>query len=180
MLRNAVVAVSLTVMAALLALVFLIATPTSSESVAGLIGLLLGTAISALVQLGIGHSDRQHQLRLASLNKRLEAHQSAYTLWRQLMFSDRASGEIHEVVLKCQDWWEHNCLYLAPEARQAFVKAYLSAQDNANLIAIHADSKLVREAWKDVERAGPIIASTAALPSIGSLESRRAARQQRK
>jgi len=68
------------------------------------------------------HFDRQleehaheNKLRLAALEKRLEAHQHAYTLWRKLGNSIH-EGTLESVYFECEEWWDQNCLYLSPEA----------------------------------------------------------------
>lgn len=150
-----------------------------SEAVAAFLGVLVGGIITGFVQYWISEADRMQQLRLAALDKRLQAHQEAYTLWRHLLFADKRGAEIHEVVKECQDWWEGNCLYLSSEARQAFLRSYLSAHEHANLLGIHADASLIKKAWSDVERAGEAIVRGVYLPPIGDLESKQLASQEK-
>src|ERR1700730_553321 len=76
----------------------------------------------------------RQQLRMAAVEKRLEAHQHAYLLWRKLR-SNVYSNDINSIVLECQQWWERNCLYLAPAAREAFLQAYFAAADHRSLLA---------------------------------------------
>src|SRR5262245_13021112 len=71
----------------------------------------------------------KQQLRMVAVEKRLEAHQQAYTLWRKLRSNAHLEG-INSIVLECQEWWERNCLYLAPAAREAFLQAYFAAYDH--------------------------------------------------
>jgi hypothetical protein len=68
-----------------------------------------------------------HQLRLAAVDKRLEAHQAAFRLWRELV-STLETDKAAESVLACDKWWSENCLYLEPTAREAFSNAYWGAQ----------------------------------------------------
>lgn len=105
---------------------------------------------------------------MAALEKRLEAHQQAYTLWIELRYADKESKEIDTAIMKCQTWREENCLYLTPEARSAFRKAYHSALDHAQFLKIHADLHLLQAAAQDVDAAGPIIVQGVALPSISN------------
>ncbi len=63
----------------------------------------------------------KNQLRLAALDKRLQAHQEAFTLWREL-FSAIHSPDIGKAVINCQEWWGKNCIYLEPEVREALNK----------------------------------------------------------
>ncbi len=70
----------------------------------------------------------KHQLRMAALDRRLQAHQEAFELWRELLEAAHTDG-IGKVVMKCQSWWERNCLYLEPKVREAFVAAYSAVTD---------------------------------------------------
>jgi hypothetical protein len=145
----------------------------SSDAVAAFIGVLVGGAITSFVQYRISEADRQHQLRTAALEKRLQTHQEAYTLWRKLLFANRDDGELSNVVTECEKWWDKNCLYLTSSAREAFRKAYFAAHDHALFVKIHADIELVKSTWKDLERAGNIIVEGVYLPPISDLESKR-------
>ena len=63
----------------------------------------------------------RHQLRLAALDKRLAAHQEAFTLWRELYTA--AGPDMDKMAEKCKDWWNHNCVYLEPKVRDGFLEA---------------------------------------------------------
>ena len=76
----------------------------------------------------------RQQLRMAALEKRLQVHQEAYTLWRKLR-SNVSSPNLYSVVSECQQWWESNCLYLAPDARATFARAHLAAAFHGELLA---------------------------------------------
>jgi len=60
----------------------------------------------------------RNQLRVASIDQRLRAHQEAFTLWRRL-YGAVQQGDIGQIVQECQHWWDNNCLYLEPEAARA-------------------------------------------------------------
>jgi hypothetical protein len=140
----------------------------SPEAITALLGVLIGGSITSFVQYTMSEATRKQQLQLAALDKRLQAHQDAFTLWHRLIFANRRDNEeFAEVVQQCQDWWQSNCLYLTAEARSAFRKAYLSAVDHNNLVNMHGDSKLIIAAWEDMERAGKIIVEGVGLPSLG-------------
>jgi hypothetical protein len=152
--------------------VLVIVRGVSSDAVSAFIGVLVGSAITGIFQYWTSEADRRHQLRIAALEKRLETHQHAYTLWRKLLFADKHSKEIYDVVMECQDWWERNCLYLSAPAREAFLKAYQSASDHADLLASNAEAELVKSAYQDVERAGKLIVEGVNLPPISELETK--------
>jgi hypothetical protein len=113
----------------------------------------------------------RQQLRMVAVEKRLEAHQQAYTLWRKLWSSEH-SNDIISVVLECQEWWKHNCLYLAPPAREAFVQAYFAAKDHRDLLArgSGASGADIRENSQIIMKAGEAIVSGVELPPLGERE----------
>ena len=136
----------------------------SSDAVSAVIGVIIGGAITGTIQYLISSGDRAHELRMAALDRRLLAHQQAYSLWIKLRF---AGDKIGDVVIACQDWWDENCLFLTPQARKAFKKAFMSALDHAEFVRAHADLALVKAANADVLAAGEIIVRGVALPPIG-------------
>lgn len=146
----------------------------SSDAVSAFLGVLIGGVITGYIQYLIAGADRRHELRTAALDKRLQSHQEAYTLWRKLLFANKKNDDVYDVIMECQEWWDNNCLYLTASARRAFQKAYMSAGEHASFLAIHAESKLVKAAFEDVERAGPIIVEGVYLPAIGEMETERA------
>jgi hypothetical protein len=112
----------------------------------------------------------RHQLRMAALDRRLQAHQEAFELWRELLGAAHTDG-IGKVVMKCQSWWEKNCLYLEPKVREAFVAAYSAAHMHRALIQGRADSKDIRESWDTITRFPNTIFEAIQLPALTELES---------
>jgi hypothetical protein len=110
----------------------------------------------------------RNQLRLAALDKRLEAHQHAYMLWRKLL-ANLYSDKINSIVLECQEWWQGHCLYLTPDAREAFRLAYSFAWDHRKL-GRSAGVDLMKENYETIAKAGPAIVSGVELPSLGEQE----------
>jgi hypothetical protein len=76
---------------------------------------------------------QKHQLRLAALDRRLKAHQQAFTLWQELD-RNKTTDKIDSVILECQKWWDNNCLYLDTHARMAFIEAIHAARNHNNLL----------------------------------------------
>lgn len=111
----------------------------------------------------------RHQLRIAALDRRLQAHQEAFTLWRKLL-SKLYSDTIQDVVIECQDWWNNNCIYLSPEARHAFRIAYQTAFFYKELRKERSTEEN-KEEWKLIEDAGEAIVKGAELPPLGKKES---------
>jgi len=116
-----------------------------------------------------------HQLRLAALDKRLHAHQEAFVFWRKLV-AHAYHENIGMVVLEVQEWWEKNCLYLEPQARQAMSDAYIYAGSHRSLVAggaMRRDDAYVaqiKDSWSHVIGAGEIILKAVELPPLTSQE----------
>ena len=113
----------------------------------------------------------RHQLRTASLDLRLRAHQEAFTQWRELLgaSSPEAAGK---AVVACQSWWEKNCLYLEPKVRQAFVEAYSNAHMRAEFLRASADSKYIMDAWAKIIAFPNILFEAVQLPPLTETESK--------
>ncbi|CAG37899.1 hypothetical protein [Desulfotalea psychrophila] len=111
----------------------------------------------------------RQQLRMAALEKRLKAHQEAYALWRNLILHVWNKEKIDAVVMECQEWWGNNCLYLEPEARNAFCTAYMSA-GNHRAISESKDATLTKQNWKEITNAGVTLVECVKLPTISGLE----------
>lgn len=111
----------------------------------------------------------KHQLRLAAIDRRLEAHQEAFTLWRELL-AHTHTEEVGKAVIKCQDWWEKNCLYLEPNVREAFSDAYSAAHTHSALLQGRSNVELAKENWERITKAGQMILEAAQLPGFTSVE----------
>jgi hypothetical protein len=111
----------------------------------------------------------QHQLRLAALDKRLQAHQEAYALWRE-MISNIHGKESIATVIKCQEWYNNNCLYLDANSREAFQIAYSSMSNHPSLLSARSDLVEIKDNFSRITSAGQIIVSGAELPPLGDRE----------
>lgn len=112
----------------------------------------------------------RNQLRIATVDRRLDAHQQAYSLWRKL-FAYVHKRAISNVVIECQNWWEKNCLYLSVEARLAFRDAHKAAFNHASYLQDRSYKAVNEENWSAIMAAGPKIVEGVELPSLGSVES---------
>ena len=111
-------------------------------------------------------------MRMASIGKRLEAHQKAYALWRKLATKVHQQGAA-EIIEECQEWWPNNCLYLDKDSREAFYDAYWTA---AEIEALRSGTPTpdVRNIIKDLITSlagkGDTILKSAALPPLAGGE----------
>lgn len=135
-----------------------------SEAIIGLAGTTLGVGLTMAYQWFTFRLQRKDQFRLAALDKRLEKHQEAYTLWYELSSLVHKEKERDDKVQECQDWWPKNCLYLDPKARSAFCSAVM-------LTSVYdaKDKELAKQALSIISGAGDIIAASVGLPAIGDM-----------
>lgn len=111
----------------------------------------------------------KHLLRMAAIDRRLMAHQEAFALWRGL---STHSEEVGISVMKCQEWYENNCLYLEPNVRIAFVEAYSAAHMHREFIQAGADSKLLKENWANIAKFPNVVFEAVKLPALTETESK--------
>lgn len=137
------------------------------DALIGLLGTLFGIVITTVLTWVISKRERVNQFRLAALEKRLAVHQEAYALWSEL-FIHLFDDNIGDYVMKAQEWWYKNCLYLDPKSRNAFRIAINLAFNHRNIP--NSESQLKQQSYKDIERVGELLAAGVGLPSIGENE----------
>ncbi|MQR02370.1 hypothetical protein [Glaciimonas soli] len=111
----------------------------------------------------------KQQLRMAALEKRLQVHQEAFTLWRKLISKINERQDVKDVLEECNRWWDSNCLYLSANARKAFAEALFSAAIHGDLIQdvnITKDWKPAMENAKVINKAGAELIAAVELPSL--------------
>lgn len=112
-----------------------------------------------------------NQLRVAAIDKRMQAHQEAFTHWREIMRTIH-SDQINTTTMECQDWWEKNCLYLEQSAREALTLAMSCAHDHASMLSNHQDVEIIKKNWSSIMTAGPAILQAVQLPGLTTVENR--------
>jgi hypothetical protein len=113
----------------------------------------------------IESSKQRHTLRIAALDARLEAHQEAFVLWRELL-ANVHDENVGPVVLRCQEWWEKHCLYLEPGVRDAFVRAYSAASSHHGYKQARFDVKTVQNNWEEFARFPNVLFEAMQLPPL--------------
>lgn len=93
----------------------------------GILGTVLGASITQFTKWHISQQERMDKFRLAALDKRLETQQKAYSYWYELLWSLNNKDRLDEMIMKCQDFWKDNCLYLDPESRKSLKKTISNA-----------------------------------------------------
>ena len=140
-----------------------------SKLVIGFIGVIIGSAISSITSIVISKENRKGQLAVASLEKRLEAHQTAYSIWRKLISSVHDEEKLNEILMTAQDWWEKDCLYLDPESRGAFRASIFSADIHKDLLRAPRSKeslKNIKENWATIMKPGETLVEGVYLPSL--------------
>ena len=140
-----------------------------SKLVIGFIGVIIGSAISSITSIVISKENRKGQLAVASLEKRLEAHQTAYSIWRNLIFSVHDEEKLNEISMTAQDWWEKHCLYLDPESREAFSASIFSAGIHKDLLREPRSKeslKNIKENWATIMKPGKTLVEGVFLPPL--------------
>jgi hypothetical protein len=126
-------------------------------------------AVRAEFNLIMEERRARHQLRLAGIDKRLEAHQEAFSLWRDLFRSMHSAG-VNDETRKCEKWWERNCMYLETEVRTAFSAAFSAAHGHASLLQNRADSELAKENWSVIMAFPKVLFEAIHLPGLSERE----------
>jgi hypothetical protein len=122
-------------------------------------------------QLIVEQGTRRHQLRLAALDRRLDAHQEAYARWRELIFlTNGDESKLHDFAVECQQWWTQNCLFLEAEARNAFYEAIQEAPKHGGLLKLTASAEEKKSSWETIRRAGRLLVKAVELPVINADE----------
>ncbi len=112
-----------------------------------------------------------NRLRIAAIDRRLEAYQEAFTLWSRLRRKvHKNDSEKIPMVQECQIWWEENCIYLDDESREAFISAIHAVALHSDLTGGKADRKEVEDNWAIINQCGKALTKGAGLPSFGKDE----------
>ena len=127
---------------------------------------LAGVLVGYLVTFQVSRAARRDTLRLAAVERRLAAHQEAYGLWCELLRELHNPSRVHDVAVRCQTWWQANCLYLDPTSRREFWDRSLDA-------AMFNDLKGVvdpRETFAKLRGVLDHLVKGVALPTVGEHE----------
>jgi hypothetical protein len=110
-----------------------------------------------------------NQLRMAAIDKRLQAHQEAFSLWSEMMkeLNSEAFPELHT---KCSKWWNSNCLYLEPEVKTEFLNFITNANIRYNLITKKVGYEQAYELYEKLEDLPITIFSAIKFPAISTSE----------
>ena len=160
---------------AVVAVLMLLFEMIDSKAAFTLMGIIIGSGISAIVSLLVASENRKQQWELAALDKRLEVHQAAYAMWQRIVSAVYDSDQIGKVVVESKDWWNNNCLYLDAASRRAFRNCLFSASDHKDLLngpqpRDEETKKMIKENWNTIMKPGETLPAGVALPDLGEQE----------
>lgn len=107
----------------------------------------------------------QNQLRTAALERRLDAHQKAFVLWRKLMAKVH-SADCSSAVMECQTFWEENCVFLGPETNEAFFQSFMAATVHHSMLQDRVPAKDITANWQVISKAAAVILREVSLPPL--------------
>lgn len=109
----------------------------------------------------------RHTLRFAALDKRLQAHQEAFGLYRRAQQVIHQPAELESRIAACLEWYNDNGLYLEPSARTAFWSAYYATLNyHSGVRREPYDPKGFKEDRTTINSALSSIAEAVGLPSL--------------
>lgn len=144
-----------------------------SVAAVGFLGIIIGGGIATATTLLTARDNRRHQLAMAAVDRRLEAHQTAYALWHRIVGAVHKPDHVGEVLIEADEWWRNNCLYLDPESRKALRDCIIFASSHKDLLAgprSEEIARLIKESWATIMKPGDTLVRGAALPSLGEAE----------
>jgi len=159
--------------ACVVALLFALFGLVDSKAIIAFLGVIVGSALTSLTSLLSAKENRKLQLTTASLDKRLQAHQAAYALWYEMVRVIHHQENLWEIIMKADEFWANNCLYLDPISRKAFRDSTLFAWSHKELLQGPRDeevTKAIKESWEIIMKPGRTLAEGVSLPSLGSDE----------
>lgn len=118
----------------------------------------------------IKQMEAKQQLRMAAMDRRLQAHQESITLWRRMLRTGENIGQQNEIVAECQNWWDANCLYLEPEVREAFSLAYTSYSSRNSMLRSRFPAEDIIAVWDRFSAFPDILFAAVKLPALTEAE----------
>jgi hypothetical protein len=140
----------------------LLVAAVSWRDMPGLVGVLVGAAVSAVGASIIALEARRVQLAATTWAKRLEVHQEAFSLWHQCwsVVHEQNQDKKYEVLKKAEDWWFNNCLYLSEDVRNSFKRMTMCVHMHSEILEM-GRGKPKEEGWaKEVNDNWDLIVST--------------------
>jgi len=82
---------------------------------------IIGGLIGSFITYVVFKLERKDKFRMVAIEKRLEAHQKAFSMWYKLIWVIHSPiTERTKVISEARDFWITNCLYLEKNTRKEF------------------------------------------------------------
>jgi len=117
-------------------------------------------------QLKLAELRERHELSTAAIEKRLAAHQEAFSLWWEM--KNAPSGEPLEIYSKSLDFLKNHSVYLTDDALKSFDEAVLLLREFGEVGKDMEPTQLTR-LFKELEIKGEKIRAALNLPSVKSM-----------
>lgn len=75
--------------------------------------------VEALFNKELEGTKNYYQMKMAAIETRLAAHQSAFTHWYKIVRSSKEEDK-RELCRLAGEWWSENCIYLHPKVKDEF------------------------------------------------------------
>lgn len=108
--------------------------------------------------------DYHNQLKMACIDKRLTAHQEAFSWWAELLRA--TDNDFLQVHMKCSQWWNNNCLYLDFTIQRDFLNAITQAKIHHQLVRAKGSELQIQTAWAKFEKFPESLFAAIQLPPL--------------
>ncbi|MFZ7320473.1 hypothetical protein ACLS0R_14910 [Comamonas jiangduensis] len=120
---------------------------------------------------GLEDLKAHHQLRMVAAERRLQAHQEAYTHWQNLVSAilQLEKHQTFQLASEAKTWYVKNCIYLTQTSRQAFVKTW----ECVYAYYIHTPSRTAEEFIQithDLNAQGNVFLREVDLPELRAID----------
>ena len=132
-----------------------------------LVASILGGMVSLFFSSKLEKVRVGHQLKMAEIERRLQAHQEAFGLWSE-MIKTNDNEDFKLLHARCSSWWDNNCLYLDPNVRSEFVSSITAMKLHHDLVQRDEPSQMT---FADIEKLHKAIFEATLLPPMTPSES---------
>jgi len=150
-----------------------------STEVAAFLGALFGGVAVVIGQVFVSNKERADRQKLAkmerydkyitvALEKRLECHQQAFSLWYDLMWHLNAEENVRKAKAdECENFWKNNNFYLDKESSDAFKTAIIVASSFGEYVPkSDRDIKERKKDFQTIHKVGNLLRDGIGLPYL--------------
>lgn len=121
---------------------------------------------------GVEDLKAHHQLRMVAAERRLQSHQEAFTHWVEITSALywKKDSEVEKRARDCSEWFNKNCIYLAPESRASFSGIGPKALLQMHLVKKNESTVQLEQILNEMEEIGAILLREVELPRMSKSE----------